>query len=163
MTEDRDERPAHDRAYERALTMLAARGYATAELRRRLVRSGFAATDVEAVVGRLTAAGLLDDAAYARQLTRSKLLDGGAASRRVRRELAARGVGHPVADAAIAEVMADEDVDESHLAEQLACRRAIALARFDRATQRRRLYAYLARRGYDADDIRRAVKVALGD
>ena len=54
-------------------------------------------------------------------------------------------------------------VDESHLAEQIACRRAMALARFDRATQRRRLYAYLARRGYNADDIRRAVKVALGD
>jgi regulatory protein len=143
--------------------MLAARGFATAELRRRLVRGGFAATDIEAVVVRLTAAGLLDDAAYARQLTRSKLLDGGAASRRVRRELAVRGVGRPVADAAIAEVMAGENLDETHLAEQLACRRAIALARFDRTTQRRRLYAYLARRGYDADDIRRAIKVALGD
>ncbi|MFI5250031.1 MAG: regulatory protein RecX [Gemmatimonadales bacterium] len=157
------EQPEHQRAYDRALTLLAARGYATADLRRRLTRSGFAAADIEAVVGRLTAAGLLDDAAYARQLTRSKLLDGGAASRRVRRELAARGVGRPVADAAIAEVMADEAVDESHMAEQLACRRAITLARFDRATQRRRLYAYLARRGYDADDIRRAVKAALGD
>ncbi len=157
------EQPEHQRAYDRALTLLAARGYATAELRRRLTRSGFAAADIEGVVGRLTAAGLLDDAAYARQLTRSKLLDGGAASRRVRRELAARGVGRPVADAAITEVMADEEVDESHMAEQLACRRAITLVRFDRATQRRRLYAYLARRGYDADDIRRAVKVALGD
>jgi regulatory protein len=163
MTEDRDDRPTRDQAYERALTMLAARGYATAELRRRLVRHGFSAADVDAVVDRLTAAGLLDDAMYARQLTRSKLLDGGAASRRVQRELAARGVGRGVAEAAIAEVMADEAVDESHLAEQIACRRATALARFDRPTQRRRLYAYLARRGYGTDDIRRAVKVALGD
>jgi regulatory protein len=163
MTNDRDERPPHDRAYDRALTMLAARGYATTELRRRLARHGFPADDVDAVVRRLTAAGLLDDAMYARQLTRSKLLEGGAASRRVQRELAARGVGRGVADAAIAEVMADEAVDESRLAEQIACRRAIALARFDRPTQRRRLYAYLARRGYSADDIRRAVKVALGD
>ena len=64
------EQSEQQRAYERALTMLAARGYATAELRRRLVRRGFAATDIEAVVGRLTAAGLLDDAAYARHLTR---------------------------------------------------------------------------------------------
>jgi regulatory protein len=163
MTEDRNERPAHDQAYERALAMLAGRGYATADLRRRLARHGLSAGDVDAVVSRLTAAGLLDDAKYARQLTRSKLLDGGAASRRVRQELAVRGVGRGVAEAAIAEVMADEAVDESHLAEQVACRRAIALARFDRPTRRRRLYAYLARRGYNADDIRRAVKVALGD
>jgi regulatory protein len=162
MTEDRNERPAHDQAYERALAMLAARGYATADLRRRLARHGFSTGDVDAVVSRLTAAGLLDDAMYARQLTRSKLLDG-AASRRVRQELAVRGVGRGIAEAAIAEVMADEAVDESHLAEQVACRRAIALARFDRPTRRRRLYAYLVRRGYNADDIRHAVKVALGD
>jgi SOS response regulatory protein OraA/RecX len=45
----------------------------------------------------------------------------------------------------------------------VARKRAISLARFDRPTQRRRLYAYLARRGYSADDIRRAVKAALDD
>ncbi|MBC7674189.1 MAG: hypothetical protein H7247_17360, partial [Polaromonas sp.] len=32
-------------------------------------------------------------------------------------------------------------------------------ARLDPAVQRRRLYAFLARRGYDADDIRRAMDV----
>ena len=41
-------------------------------------------------------------------------------------------------------------------------RRAISLARFDRPTQRRRLYAYLARRGYSADDIRRALERIAG-
>jgi regulatory protein len=68
-----------------------------------------------------------------------------------------------VADAAIADVMADEAVDESQMAEQVARKRAISLARFDRPTQRRRLYAYLARRGYSAGDIQRAVKAALKD
>ena len=163
MADQPDPGRTYAQAYERALTMLAARSYATVELRRRLARKGYAASDVDAVVDRLTTAGLLDDAVYARQLTRSKLLDGGAASRRVRRELAARGVGGGVADAAIAEVMADEAVDESQMAEQVARKRAISLARCDRPTQRRRLYAYLARRGYSADDIRRAVQAALKD
>jgi regulatory protein len=150
-----------ERAYNRALAMLAARGYATEDLRRRLARKGFAADDVAAVLTRLTAAGLLDDAAYARQLTRSKVLGAGAAARRVHRELAARGVGIQVATRAIAEVMDEEAVDETALAEQLARRRIATLARFDPATQRRRLYAYLARRGYGADDIRRAVTLVV--
>jgi regulatory protein len=154
---------ADESVYDRALTMLAARGYATEELRRRLVRKGFAAADVSAAVARLTAAGLLDDAAYARQLTRSKVLGGGAAARRVQRELAARGVGPQIAKQAIAQVMDEEAVDETALAEQLARRRVATLARFDVGTQRRRLYAYLARRGYGADDIRRAVELATSD
>jgi regulatory protein len=126
-----------------------------------LERKGVAADDVAVVLDRLTAVGLLDDAAYARQLTRSKVLGGGAASRRVQRELAARGVGRQVAEQAIATVMQDEGVDESVLAEQVARRRMAALARFDPATQRRRLYAYLARRGYRADHIRRAVELVV--
>lgn len=151
------------RAYDRALALLAGRGYATDELRRRLARSGFSVDEVAVVLDRLTAVGLLDDAAYARQLTRAKVLGGGAGARRVQRELAARGVGRQVAERAIATVMQDEGVDESVLAEQVARRRMTALARFDPATQRRRLYAYLARRGYSADDIRRAVKLAIGE
>ena len=152
-----------DGLYNRALSMLAVRGYATDDLRRRLTRKGFAAGDIAGVLERLTAVGLLDDAAYARQLTRSKVLGGGAASGRVRRELASRGVKRDIAERAIAAVMDDEAVDETALAEQVARRRMAALARFDHATQRRRLYAYLARRGYRADDIRRAVELAMSD
>jgi len=138
--------------------MLGARAYATRELRQRLVRRGFPEPDVDAAIARLTAAGLLDDAAYARHLTRSRIVGGRAAPRRVRLELARRGVDRATADAAVDAVVEDEAVDPAAALEALARRRAVTLARLDPATRRRRLYAYLARRGYDADDIQAVLR-----
>jgi regulatory protein len=43
----------------------------------------------------------------------------------------------------------------------LARRRAETMRGLDPVVRRRRLYAYLARRGYDADDVRRAVEAVI--
>jgi SOS response regulatory protein OraA/RecX len=71
-------------------------------------------------------------------------------------------VAADVAADAVAEVFVEEAVDETSVVKQLAERRAAALQGLDPAVRRRRLYASLARRGYDADDVRRAVDAALG-
>lgn len=154
--------PAFEAVYDRALALLAGRSYGRVELSRRLVRHGYPAPDVDAAVERLVAAGLLDDAAYARQLARSKLVDRGQSGRRVRRELSARGIADTVAAAALAEVAEDEGVDEAATAARLARRRVGALVGLPVPTQRRRLFGFLARRGYDPDVARRAVSLALG-
>ena len=148
-------------AHERALRMLEARSYGAVELARRLVRKGHPPDEVEASLERLTAAGLLNDAAFARQLTRSRVLDRGMAGRRVRLELIARGIRPAVATQAVAEVLGDEEVDEAAAAARLARRRSQQLAGLAPATLRRRLYAYLARRGYEADAVRRAVDAVM--
>jgi regulatory protein len=137
--------------------MLEARSYGAVELGRRLVRRGYPPDEVEACLERLTAAGLLNDAAFARQLARSRVLDRGLAARRVRLELIARGIRPAVATQAVSEVLGDEEVDEAAAAARLARRRSQQLAGLAPATVRRRLYAYLARRGYEADAVRRAV------
>ncbi|HEU4629035.1 MAG TPA: RecX family transcriptional regulator [Gemmatimonadaceae bacterium] len=149
-------------AYDRALDLLAFRPRSAVELRRRLVQKGIEAPRAEVAVSRLAERGLVDDRAFAVALTRSKALGAGASKRRVGQELARRGVAREVADAAVAEVWEEEGVDQSEVIEQLARKRLASLRGLDAPTQRRRLYGFLARRGYDADEIRRAMDAALG-
>ncbi len=128
-----------------------------------LLRKGEAAADVDAAIERLQTAGLLDDANYARQLARSKALNAGQSRRRIGQELAKRGVARTVADVAITEVFAEEAVDESGNIERAAHKKMKTLSGLDAPTQRRRLYAFLARRGYDAEAIGRIVTRLAGD
>lgn len=149
--------------YDRALNMLAARARSTAELRRLLVRKGEPADQVDVAIERLRQAGFLDDASFARQFTRSKALGAGLSRRRLQQELARRGVARNVADEAVEEVFVEEGVDEDAAIERVAAKKLKTLGRLDPLVQRRRLYAFLARRGYDSDDIARVLRQLIGD
>lgn len=151
------------RTYDRAVNMLTARARSARDLERQLVRKGEPPEHAKAAVERLRAAGFLDDASFARQFVRSKTLGAGLASRRLRQELARRGVDRSVADDAVAEVLADENVDERESAASVARKRLRMLANVDPAGRRRRLYAFLARRGYDPDTIANALRRVLAD
>lgn len=140
------------RAYDRAMMMLAARGRASGELKRLMVRKGEDPRVVATVVERLTAAGFLDDNAFARQFTRSKTTSG-ISRRRIEQELGRKGVDRSVAADAVAETFAEEQVDESAAIERAAEKKLRTLGRVDEPTRRRRLYSYLARRGFDVDAI----------
>lgn len=157
------EAAADMRAYDRALALLAHRGRSREELRRSLIRKGESAPAVESALERLVQAGLLDDASYARSYSRSKVLGPGHSRRRLRQELARRGVDREVADDAIEDVLTDEAVDEEAIIERVARRKLRALARLDAETRDRRLWAFLARRGYEPDDIRRAIAKVTGE
>ena len=76
----------------------------------------------------------------------------------IQQELIRRGVARDVTDSAIADVFAEEHIDEEGTLERVARKKLKSLARLDTAVQRRRLYAFLARRGYDSDDIARTVR-----
>jgi regulatory protein len=137
--------------------MLEARSRSVVELRRMLLRKGEPASDVDAAIERLCGTGLLDDTNYARQLARSKALGAGQSRRRIAQELAKKGVARAIADAAIADVFAEESVDEAATIERVARKKMKTLSKLDAATQKRRLYAFLARRGYDSDAIGKVV------
>jgi regulatory protein len=147
--------------YDRALNMIAVRARSSAELRRLLVRKGELPEYVDLAIERLLRAGFLDDASFARQFARSKAVGSGLSRRRVQLELARRGVAREVADAAIAEVFAEEHVDEEGTLERVARKKMKSLERLDANVQRRRLYSFLARRGYDSDDIARTLRTLL--
>ena len=146
--------------YDRALNMLALRARSIRDLRRHLVRKGEPADRADVAIARLVAAGFLDDAAFARQFARSKAVGAGLSRRRIQQELARRGVARQIGDAAVTDVFAEEALDESAAAEQAARRKLRSLKTLDVPTRNRRLYAFLARRGYDVDEIRRAIQVA---
>lgn len=144
--------------YDRALNMLAARGRAATELRRLLLRKGEPAEHVDAAIERLRAVGFIDDASFARQFARSRALGGGVSRRRVQQELARRGVDREVSRDAIDSVFVEDQVDEHAALMRVATKKLRTLGKLDTATQRRRLYGFLARRGYDVDDITRALR-----
>ena len=147
--------------YDRALRLLAARSRSAAEIRRRLRRDGAVADRIERVVGTLVFRGFLDDATHARAVTRSRVRSRAASSRRIEQELRRQGVAPDVATEAINEVFADEAVDESAVALAVARKRAALLADLPAPVQRRRLYGFLARRGYSPDIVRAAVEAVL--
>jgi regulatory protein len=151
------------RAMDRALLLLSHRARAKAELERRLQRLEMPAQAINEALARLTRLGYLDDAAFARQLARGRMLASGQSRFRIRSELARKGVARDVADEAIEETLAAEDVDERAIIERVAAKKLRSLAKLDPITRRRRLYAFLARRGFSVDDIRRVVDDVTGD
>ena len=138
--------------------MLARAPRSTRDLRRRLLLKGEPEADVDAAIERLTGAGLLDDSAYARAFVRSKVAAQGFSRRRLQQELARRGVARDISDVAIAEVMHDDDVDEAANVDRVARKKLRTLRGLDADTQRRRLYSFLARRGYEVDEVRAVVE-----
>jgi regulatory protein len=150
------------KTYDRALNMLAFRGRASRELARSLERKGEPKELVDRAIVRLTEQGLLDDAAFAESFTRAKVLGAQQSRRRVQQDLARKGVAREVTDAAIATVFEEEQVDQREIVEQAARKKLVSLRKLDPAVRRRRLYAFLARRGYDSDDIRAAMD-AVGE
>ena len=149
---------AQIKVYDRALNMLAFRARSSAELARALVRKGEEKPLVDRVIARLLEQGLLDDAAFAQSYTRAKALGASQSRRRVQQGLARKGVARGVSEAAIATVFEEEGIDQREIVEAAARKKLRSLATLDSQIRRRRLYGFLARRGYDGDDIRRAME-----
>jgi regulatory protein len=150
------------KVYDRALSMLAFRARASAELARALVRKGEEKAHVERAIARLQEQGLLDDVAFAHAFTRAKVFGANQSRRRVQQDLARKGVARDVSADAITTVFAEEGVDQRELVETAARKKLRSLVKLEPVVRRRRLYAFLARRGYDADDIRMAME-AVGE
>ena len=152
-------------AYDRALNLLAFRARSSSELARSLQRKGEERPHVDWAIARLREQGLLDDAAFARSFARSKVVDGKQSRRRVQQDLARKGVSRSLSDEAIDTVFEEEAVDQRAIVEEAARKKLRSLAGLEPAVQRRRLYGFLARRGYDLDDIRSvlsAISFSLG-
>ena len=143
--------------YEQALTLLEYRARTVDELRRKLRQKGGEAEEIEEVLRRLLDQKLLDDSDFARQFARSKSTTGGASRRRILTELARKGVAREVADAAVSDLSESEGIDLSASIHRVAEKKWRTLRSLDDRTARQRLYGFLARRGFDPDEIRAAM------
>ncbi|MGH7458600.1 MAG: regulatory protein RecX [Longimicrobiaceae bacterium] len=150
------------RAREAALRLLAHRARSRAGLARRLREKGFGGEASEWALERLESAGLLDDRAFAEALVRDRLRFRPSGRRRLKDELRAEGVDREVADGVVDEVFSREEGVQLEL-----CRRAATKWRQrggeDPLRARRRLYGYLARRGFDPEAIRAVCDERLGE
>ena len=146
-------------AYRTVLRALHRRAHARADLARRLVRRGHAVPAVEAALARAERHGFLDDAAFAAHFVHTRSERGRGPARLVR-DLLDLGVARPVIDRAIAERW-PPDADRSAAPAALAARRAAQLGDLPRPVKRRRLLAYLARRGFTGSEAVEAVRGVL--
>lgn len=146
------------KAYDYALDLLSARAYTIRNLRRKLIQREYAADDVAQVVERLSTAGLLDDARFAREYARQRLTAGGVAVRRVGQELASKGVGRDEIAGAIELVLDEEEIDPKRAIDIAARKKVAGMGEVEIDKKRRRLFAFLARRGFDVGDIQMAVE-----
>lgn len=143
--------------YNKALEVLARGPRATKDLGRWLAQREHSPEEISAALERLTERGLLNDAAYATTFARSRFTTHHMSRRRISAELARRGVERAVADAAIAEVIDDEAIDERAMVNAAAAKKLKTLAKLEPDVRRRRLYGFLARKGYPASLVRDAV------
>ena len=130
------------------------------DLERRLKEKGFAAGEIAATLDRLTEVGLVDDVEYARAWLAGRWGRRPSGWRRLQQELRAKGVSQEDAERA-RELLSERGgaPDEVQSAAKLAAQARKRYARLDPQVQRQRLYALLARRGYDSDVIRRALEL----
>jgi len=145
---------------EAALDLLSHRARTRAELRRRLVGKGFRPARVDPCLARLEERGLLDDAAVAASFVRDRIRHRPRGRSRLVQELRAKGVPDTLATTAVDAVMEDEALEEAELAKRVAegwlrrqgprTRQVLSAGRHgpEREKARRRLYQYLARRGF---------------
>jgi regulatory protein len=158
------ERLAHAADAEAAVRMvlrsLERRAYARADLGRKLTRRGHPAEAVEYALEHAGRLGLMDDAAFARSYVQMRARRGRGPARVVR-DLLIMGVARALIDVAVAAEWPPE-ADRSTVPLELAAKRAAQLVDLPRPVRRRRILAYLARRGFTGPEAVDAVAKAIG-
>jgi regulatory protein len=137
-------------AYRTALRSIERRSFARADLGRRLLRKGHAHGAVEAALARAAEHGLLEDTAFAVNYVETRSARG-RGPLRLTRDLLAMGVERGIVDRAVAAHRASEGNGDIPLA--LASKRAAQLRDLPRPVRRRRVLAYLARRGFSGREV----------
>jgi regulatory protein len=155
---ERDGRPPLDAARARAvaLELLSRKAWTRRQLTDRLRRRGAPAAVAEAVVEDFEARGYVDDRAFATAWAEARARGRGYGPRRLRDALLAKGVARPLVDEAVREAFAE--VDEETRARAVATQRLPTLRRTAPDGAARRLSAFLLRRGFPGDVVRRVVR-----
>ncbi len=150
--------------FDKSLATLSARARSSADLKRWLKTKEFTEVEIAPTLEKLSALGLLDDLAFARSFARSRLAPSrGFGPRRVSAELARKGVPRSITEQVLSEFQLEREEADEHAremgetvesaVEQAAAKKLKTLAQLEPEVRKRRLYGYLARRGFDGSDI----------
>lgn len=135
---------AHEVAFNKALRLLDRKPRTSKEISSRLVKSGFTLDQAEMVLQRLKDAGLIADDRFARQWVENRNELHPRSRRLIALELKQKGID----DEVIEQVLEDSSPDEDS-ALQAAMQYARKIPSGDRMEFRKRLSAFLKRRGFN--------------
>jgi regulatory protein len=136
---------------------LARRGMSSREMHDYLIGRDFDQGAVDDEIERLESVGLLDDVALGETLVRTLRERKGLGRSGVTAELRRRNLDQTAIEIALAEL----DDDELERATEIAHKRASQLRSYDAETAKRRLGAFLMRKGYSGSVVSTAVQRAL--
>lgn len=146
-------------AREAALRLLERTRRTRSDLARRLRERGFDERVAENVLARLAGVGLIDDVEYALAFLTERWGRRAAGRRRLEQELRQRGVGRDDIERAFTRFAEEQGpADEVRLALRVAAQAERRYAALEPRARRQRLYALLARRGFDGDVIEQALR-----
>ncbi len=144
-----------------ALRALARRAHARLDLQRRLVKKQHPPAAVDAALERLASRGLLDDRRFAEQYAALRATRGKGPARLLG-DLVAQGVDRRTAEHAVRRALEEEGIDPGVEARAVATKRARQLAGLPAPVRKRRLLAFLVRRGYAGMPLRELVEELCG-
>ena len=136
-----------DRAYVKALGLLARRELAEAQLRTRLAKRKFTDDEIDAAMTRLRRERALDDRRTALACARTQVRIKHRGRARVVRHIEALGINRDIAREAVADVLAE--LDENALLEQALDRRLRHGLSLSDPAVFRRVHRYLLGQGFD--------------
>ena len=144
-----------------ALRALARRAHARLDLQRRLVKKQHPPAAVDAALERLASRGLLDDRQFAEQYAALRATRGKGPARLLG-DLMAQGVERRTAEQAVRRALEEEGIDPGVEARAVATKRARQLAGLPVPVRKRRLLAFLLRRGYAGVPLKELVEELCG-
>lgn len=144
----------HKACMQRCGILLGSRDYSEQRMREKLRDAGYPGSVVDNAVEKLRKAGYLDDRRFAQSYVRSHMRD--RSRLRIMRDLAEKGISEPVIEEAFAALGEEENVDDAQKEQVL---RLLRKRGFDPGAasyeERQKTMAFLHRKGYPADLIRR--------
>lgn len=155
---ERAEARVEKRATNVSIAALTRRNMSRWELEKTLLSRELDEDVVAEELARLEAAGLIDDAALADTLVRTQHERKGLGKGALTAEMRRRHIDQESIDAALEQI--DED-DEQARANEIAFKRAGQLSSYPLEVSKRRLTAFMMRKGYNSSIVRAAVDAAL--
>ncbi len=124
------------------------------EAQSRLQQKRYSPAVIQQVIREAEERGWLDDAAFAKLWVQDRLVTKPKGKALLKSELRAKGVANELIEQALGEV----EMDEEEIIQQLVEQQRTRYQGEDRTTHERKLYAFLRRRGFSPEAIRRALR-----
>lgn len=138
-----------------ALRLLAASPKSRKELERKLEGKGFSEALIREAVEKLEDQGFLNDRRFARDIVQRYRMVKPSGRRKIEFELRRRSIAPSLCQEVLAEVLPE---DESRAAEELAASQWLRHAKLPLLKRKKKIYDFLARRGYAFDICRDALE-----